>query len=148
MFSMIYLTFIVLYFVQCYTQNTKSPVSKTNLRNIDHIRANEIKNELIDETVNKIYNQIVSSAGQKQNTYEFTIYCTPNHHHNIDELKICSCKNYVNEEHNELINQLNGNNIASIEVHYQVLQDIRTLFPDCEIKEYYKNCCTHYSITW
>ena len=139
----------LLAFVFCYSQNTKPPtISKTNLRNIVRIKTNEVRMDLINEEVIKIKNEILDKAVQQKKSHQFTIYCSPNKDYNIDNLKICTCKNYVNDDYNYLINRVGGYDITPIEIHYEVLREIRTIFPECHISEYYKNCCNHYNISW
>ena len=116
---------------------------------------------IVDEIFTNIYDSVVTSAAKGKTTGSFTIMCIKSSNPNgarknyYGDDNSYSCDNYdgyqrwwvlqIKRTGGEVIPK---NNIQSEQIKRRVIQKIKTIFPDNNITNSYKNCCDQYKITW
>ena len=111
---------------------------------------NEEKNTFIKNMVNILYNsiylQIIESAKNKKNKFDFTIMCKPSQ----------DCTKYNGYEEwlkNNDANQYINDNIIKYNIKHDLINTllinkIKKIFPDSNFTTYHKNCCNINHISW
>ena len=116
---------------------------------------------IVNEIFTNIYNSVIGTSIKGKVFDYFTIMCIKSPDPNgarknyYGDDNSYSCDNYdgyqrwwirqIKRTGGEVIPK---NNIQSEQIKRRVIQKIKTIFPDNNITNSYKNCCDQYKITW